>query len=814
MTNLDKPKNLQKKLARLSFFIISISLITIAIVFTIHSNNQARENLRSDMQVLAQVIGNRSAAALVFRDSNSAKDNLSSISQSSSVVKACLYDASGELFSDFVTKAGAQTCNAKLIERVNDHIESRSYLSVTYKIEDSGELLGFISIHASTIQIRESLTRALAVSLLAFFVIIAIAQFLINRSIRRILTPLTDLHQTALKISREPFSSLRASPGKNDEVGRLIDVFNNMLDTLGQHNQALTASENRFRSLAKNSPTGIFEMDTSGSFTYVNEKWQELTGLKEHINHKDYRRFVSSKYASLYDAAFERVQETGKSHVAEYRFLPAHSDEDRIFLEYITPVRDKSEGNPEISGFIGSLLDISELKNAQVELERLAFYDPLTNLPNRRFFMDHLKHVLPASRTDESSIAIMMLDLDNFKKVNDTLGHAAGDKLLSVLAERMRGLISQQDVICRMGGDEFLILVQNINIRSSIMQVADRILKALEKPINLQKQVIEMTASIGIATYPEDANTAEGLIRNADLALYLSKDSGRNRVSFFSKKLETLIQEKVRLERKMRNAIKSEAFTFFIQPQWSFHTQQVTSAEVLLRWFDEDDGNIPPDQFIPLAEETGLIIDIGEWLLKRVIQWISENQNNIETLGIESIAINLSARQFFSQNLATTIDELLEEYNLPPKMIELELTESAVMEDSELAVEIMNRLKSIGCKISIDDFGTGYSSLSYLKKFPIDGVKIDRSFISDIPNDTNDMAISSAVIAMGHNLGLSVIAEGVETEEQLSFLLERGCDYAQGYYIARPMPFEDFTDSIAELNKNPDAFSVQSRNVS
>lgn len=807
MNNARPVKQTQKlsfRLIRNSFMVIVLSLVSIATVFTVSTSNEARENLFKDLEVMASVLGNRSSAALIFGDVRTAEKNLSSANYRESVISVCLFDAFGSLFARYTDKNLQGSCpvTAAADQRISG--EADGVVSVWDNVVDSGETIGSILIQASTQHIRDSLTRALITTTIAFAVIIFLAYFVLRRLIEKTLSSLTSLHDTALKISRDPFSELRAERMQNDEVGRLVDVFNAMLDNLNSENAALHSSERRFRTLAQNSPVGIYQMNERRELVFANEKWFELTRLPADSSNTLYLNHVHDEDEEVYLSVLNKVQDTRLPQVLEYRYQQPDSDEKRIFMEHIAPVLSASDSGKQFEGFIGSLQDISDLKNAQMELENLAFYDPLTNLPNRRFFRDHLHYVVAAANHEENRIAIMMLDLDNFKKVNDTLGHDAGDELLSALSERLRGLVAQKDVVSRMGGDEFMILLRDVDIRSSIQRIADRILKAVKRPVHIRDQDIEVSASIGIATYPEDALSAEELMRNADLALYLSKESGRNRLSFFSRKLETLVNEKVQLERKLRTALKGDALTFHVQPQWCLRTGRLVSGEVLMRWIDEDEGPIGPNRFIPVAEEAGLILEMGDWLIDKVFESISKHRKELEMLGIKSLAINLSARQFFSNKLALTIDHALKTYNIDPAMIELELTESAVMEDSELAVRIMERLKSIGCRLSIDDFGTGYSSLSYLKKFPIDAVKIDQSFISDIPGDQNDVEISAAIIAMGHNLGLEVVAEGVETQEQMDFLLREKCDFAQGYMIAKPMPFEALFDSVPEINQRID----------
>lgn len=792
---------LSSRLIRISSLAIVLSLVSIIGVFAVYSSQQAGENLRNDLKVMAKVLGNRSAAALIFGDTVAANNNLAQVNHRNNVLAACLYESEGSLFASFSVDTTAYSCEATQADLTESVVELDDRLYVNAPIVDSGEIIGMLSVHASTLEIQRNIVSAIAVALAAFIVIIILAFLILRRSIEITMRPLTHLHDTAQKVSRDPFSRLRADRSRNDEVGRVVDVFNSMLDTLEGENKALSDSESRFRILAQNSPVGIYQMNSRRELVYTNEKWHELTHIQQRLTPAGYLSFVHHDDQEMYVTLLNKVQDTRKAQVVEYRFVQPGQEHNSIFMEHIAPILSStSDETGDFGGFIGSLLDISDLKNAQMELENLAFYDPLTNLPNRRFFRDHLQYVLAAANHEENRIAILMLDLDNFKKVNDTLGHDAGDELLTALSERLRGLVAQKDVVSRMGGDEFMILLRDVDIRSSIQRIADRILQAVRRPVTIRGHDIEVTASIGVATYPEDALSAEELMRNADLALYLSKESGRNRLSFFSRKLETLVKEKMFLERKLRDAIKSNALTFHVQPQWCLKSGRLVSAEVLMRWFDEEEGPIGPDRFIPVAEEAGLILEMGDWLIDAVFSAISANKKQLETLGIQSIAINLSARQFFSSKLAVTIDQALKTYNIEPSMIELELTESAVMEDSELAIKVMERLKLIGCRMSIDDFGTGYSSLSYLKKFPIDAVKIDRSFISDIPADQNDVEISSAIIAMGHKLGLEVVAEGVETQEQMEFLIAQNCNIAQGYLISKPITFEQLFTDVPNIN--------------
>lgn len=801
---MERQASLSNSLLRASFTVIVLALVAISSVFTVYSNQKAKETLATDLLVMADILGNRSSAALIFGDIEGAQRNLESTTFSDSIVSACLYDRDGTLFVAYFAHAdaNAKRCKNNIAgSRAGDY-QYPGHLGVVVPIIDGSEQLGTIVIESSTAPIASTLMNALATSMTAFAVIIMAAYVILRRLIRITIAPLRNLHDTALTISINPYLELRAERVQNDEVGRLVEVFNDMLDTLGKENNALMNSERRFRALAENSPVGIYQMNNDLEFIYANDTWQKLTGMPQHCLEADYLKYVESAEREELVKVLGQVQKLREPQVIEYHFKPPDGVKSMIFMEHIAPVLCYNEGKVSVDGMIGSLLDISDLKSAQMELENLAFYDPLTSLPNRRYFRDNLNYEVVQARRDKTRVAILMLDLDNFKKVNDTLGHDAGDELLSVLGKRLSAVIAQKDLVSRMGGDEFMMLLRDVKSKEEISNIATRVLTEIREPIVICGHDIEVSASIGVGIYPDDAHTPEELIRNADLALYHSKEGGRNCLSFFSKDLQTRISERVHLERKLRDAIKTDQLTFFVQPKWSLHEGRLISGEVLIRWFDEAEGPISPALFIPIAEEAGLILELGDWLLDRVFDAIAWHNEELKALGIESLAINLSARQFFSNNLAVKIESALKSYNINPSMIEFELTESAVMEDTELAISVMHELKNIGCRLSMDDFGTGYSSLSYLKRFPLDAVKIDQSFISDIPQDQNDVEISAAIIAMGHKLGLEVVAEGVETQAQMDFLVQQNCDYAQGYMIAKPMPFERLFIETPEINKD------------
>jgi diguanylate cyclase (GGDEF)-like protein/PAS domain S-box-containing protein len=428
-------------------------------------------------------------------------------------------------------------------------------------------------------------------------------------------------------------------------------------------------------------------------------------------------------------------------------------------------------------------------RQAEELVHHLAHYDELTQLPNRSMFNQRLDHALAQARRNATSLAVLFIDLDRFKNINDALGHEAGDQVLREVAQRLQGCLREGDTVGRLGGDEFVVLIEELPAPTHVAAVAQKILAAVVKPFVVEAQEFELSASIGISAYPDDSEDAAGLLKNADIAMYRAKEQS-NSYQFYSAPMNIHTLERLALESDLRRALERGEFLLHYQPKVEIDSGRITGMEALLRWQRPGQGLIAPMQFVPLAEETGLIVPIGAWVLKTAC---ARNQAWREQgLAPLRVAVNLSARQFAHQNLLQDVAQSLAEIGLDPSALELEVTESMVMHDPERAVKLLGDLKDMGIHLSIDDFGTGYSSLSYLKRFPLDSVKIDRSFIRDIPGDADDAAITRAIIAMAHSLRLKVIAEGVETEEQLSFLREHGCDEMQGHLFSRPLPEEEF----------------------
>lgn len=457
----------------------------------------------------------------------------------------------------------------------------------------------------------------------------------------------------------------------------------------------------------------------------------------------------------------------------------------------ITAVLD-DEG--DLASYVCFFTDISERKASEQRIHRLAYYDALTHLPNRTLFQDRLHTALQQAERQNAWVVLMFLDLDRFKPINDSLGHAAGDRMLKDMAGRLLECVADDDTVARMGGDEFTLLLQpgatqQVALNRAI-HVAEQILASLVRPFVLEGREFFVTASIGIALSPQDGNELSQLMKNADTAMYHAKERGKNNFQFYQADMNASALERLELESDLRHALEQEEFTLYYQPQFSGDGKRLTGAEALLRWRHPRRGLVPPSDFIPVLEELGLVVEVGDWVITEACRQLKAWHK--AKVRVPKMSVNISARQFADGTLGTRIATILNETELPPACLELELTESILMSEVNVAMLILAGLKRLGLSIAVDDFGTGYSSLNYLKQFPIDVLKIDRTFVDGLPSGEQDAQIARAIIAMAHSLNLSVIAEGVETHEQLEFLREHGCDEVQGYLFGRPMTPERF----------------------
>lgn len=547
-------------------------------------------------------------------------------------------------------------------------------------------------------------------------------------------------------------------------------------------------------SVFDNTSEGILITDPDGRIERVNPSFTRITGYTPgEITGKNPREFKSDRNSPrLYEKMWTSLSSAGQwageilNRRKDGSIYPA-----RLSITAI--------GSPvgHVRHYVGLFHDITEVKHNEKQLKYQAYHDALTGLPNRQLFGDRLAQALVHGRRTGREVAILFLDLDNFKDINDSIGHHMGDLFLKAVAARLQECCRKEDTVSRFGGDEFLIILTDLmeGVRYAI-DVVRRIKASLSVAIVIDGHEMVAKTSIGVTVSPQDGDDVETLLKNADMAMYRVKESGKNDYAFYTKSMNTTLLKRLRLEADLKNALEKGEFLLHFQPKVNIASGRICGCEALIRWRRAGGGLVSPSEFIPLAEETGLILPMGEWVLQRAAK--AARQWHLAGLEGISVAVNLSARQFQDKSLAQKVADILAQEGLPPELLNLEVTENTVMKDVAAAIETMGRIEKMGVSISIDDFGTGYSSLNYLKRFPIDVLKIDSSFVRDIPEDPDDVAIAKTILSLARNMKLKVVAEGVEKDSQLRFMAAHGCDEIQGYLFSRPLEEAAFTRLLRE----------------
>jgi diguanylate cyclase (GGDEF)-like protein/PAS domain S-box-containing protein len=553
----------------------------------------------------------------------------------------------------------------------------------------------------------------------------------------------------------------------------------------------LRETADHFRSFFENASEGMYRSTPTGFLT-VNPSMARICGYDSPEQMIEQLRDIDRQlyFDPLRRNDFIREIET-HGEVVDFESQICRRDGSPAWIcENAHAVRDE---NGTLLYYEGTASLITRRKLHEAEIEYQATHDPLTGLPNRILLAETLRQVMAEAKLTHTQVAVMFIDIDQFKFINDSLGHAAGDELLSTLAQRLQSCIRGEDVVARHGGDEFVVVVKSFNSIDEVRRVAERIVGAVARPCVVAGCDLSASCSVGISLCPLDAQDIDTLLRNADAAMYRAKELGRNNFQFFAADMNAHFADRMELVARLHRALERSEFRLHYEPKFDLATRRIVGAEVLIRW-QTPDGIVSPADFIPVAEETGLIVPIGDWVLRTACAqartWLSAG------VPMVPMSVNLSRRQLVSGDIAAQVAEALVAAKLPAKYLELEVTESAVMRDTETAVEMLRRLRELGVKIAMDDFGTGYSSLYYLKQLPLDRLKIDQSFVRDVTTNPDDSAIIKAIISLGHILELRVLAEGVETAEQLDFLRDNHCDEMQGYHLARAMPASEFVELL------------------
>ncbi len=584
-----------------------------------------------------------------------------------------------------------------------------------------------------------------------------------------------------------------------DDNGELLRRFGTVLDITDrkQAEEALRRSEERFRSLVQNSLDMITVINANGTILYHSPSVETVMGYKP-------EKSIGNNYletSSIHPGDLAHVKESfaylaenpGQNYSMQLRVQHADGSWRTIEATAKNIIDD-----PSVGGIVINSRDITERKAFEKQLEHQAFHDDLTGLPNRALLTDRLEHALARADRHQESVAILFLDLDNFKVVNDSLGHNAGDELLFAVAERLQECLRPADTAARLSGDEFVVLIEDVAEESEATGLAERLDRHLQAPFELGDQDVYVTPSIGIALGTSSDDLSDDLLRKADIAMYRAKSRGKARYEVFNAHMDAEARERLKLETELRQAIEREEFRVYYQPKVLLETGEIFDFEALVRWEHPQRGLVSPAEFIPLAEETGLIHQIGRWVLRESCRQIHEWQEQMLSETPIPVCVNLSAKQFQHPDLAQEIAGILQETKIDRHLLCLEITESVAMEKAPSNTATLNKLKDLGVKLAIDDFGTGYSSLSYLKSFPVDYLKIDRSIVAGLDKDSRNRAIVLATITMGHAMDLQIVAEGVETAGEFAKLRALGCDFGQGYYFAYPLPVQAIPSLLAQ----------------
>jgi diguanylate cyclase (GGDEF)-like protein/PAS domain S-box-containing protein len=634
--------------------------------------------------------------------------------------------------------------------------------------------------------VRNLRTTSFSLAAVISLLVALLAWVIVRRSFR----PIDQATEAILAMTDDKALPVAAS----NEVGRLLESFNRLV---AQRNLA-EENTRRLATVFVSSNEAILITDAQNRIIEANPAFSRMTGYDpQEVLGKD-----------------PKILSAGRTPIEVYREMWADLDEKGNWQGELWDRRKTGEAYPKwlsisvvrdsggnVANYIGSFIDITERKASEEKIRHLAYHDVLTNLPNRLSLYERLEQALHFARRHRTQLALMLIDLDHFKNINDTLGHHAGDELLIEVAQRIAASLRESDIVARLGGDEFVVVVPDLT-PDDVARIAENIVRTVSEPYWILGHELTTSPSIGICLFPDNAVKIEDLLRSADIAMYHAKTHGRGSYQFFSEEMDVRTRERQAMESDLRSAIEERQFELHYQPQLDLRSGRISGVEALVRWRHPQRGMVSPMEFIPLAEELGLINPLGDWILdeacRQLAAWRAGGLLDL------CMSINLSARQFLDHGLPERIHEVLERTGLPAGMVDLEITESASMESPVDAVALMRRLTVLGVSLSIDDFGTGYSSLAYLKLFPIHTLKIDRSFVKDIETDPNDAGICDVTVLLAHKLGLEVVAEGVETDEQLTFLRSIGCERIQGYWLSKPLPAneaEQFIRNRAQMRE-------------
>ncbi|MFM9835300.1 MAG: EAL domain-containing protein [Methylophilaceae bacterium] len=784
MFKFDASESISKKLILLVSLTAWAAIVLGLFVTTVNDLISTRQASETQVSMLANVLARNSASAILFNDAKAAKETLSAIDKNDIINRVEIINKDGFVFASY-------TNSKKNEPSFLDYLPAINELVVEQPINPKNQTDGKVRIYAELDGQFHVLVNRWLVNLAILGFALIVGLFLLRRQVNKVLMPVSRLAEAAREIVQNKKYSLRVEKTSDDELGELTDEFNQMLAQIEMRDAQLQQNS---EALAQ-TQDAICLRDLSLSFVYVNPAFVRLFGYN--INELEGRNLSLQpenlpepelKHEEIYAIALENGGYRG-----EVSRQTKSGQVISVELQ-VSPVKDE-KGN--VTSYVTVSTDITEKKRVEEAIWRQANFDALTGLPNRHMFNERLQQEVKRSQRTGKPFALMFLDLDDFKDVNDSYGHDMGDQLLVETAERLMSCLRNTDAVghmnnvARLGGDEFTIILTELSDKANVELVAARILKKIVEPFQLKGELAYVSASIGVTVFPEDADDAETLIKNADQSMYHAKNKGRNNYSYFTRSMQVEVQKRRVMINDLRIAIDEEQFRVVYQPIINLTTQQIYKAEALIRWQHPARGLVSPAEFIPLAEETGMIVEIGDWMFyqaaNQVASWRKFLNENFQ------ISINKSPVQFHSSadaNLAWF--DYLDGLDLPGESLVIEITEGLMLDKNAMVSDKLIAFREAGVEIAVDDFGTGYSALSYLKKFDVDYLKIDQSFVQNLSIYSEDMVLCEAIIVMAHKLGLKVIAEGVETIEQRDLLTAIGCDYGQGYLFSRPISAEEF----------------------
>ena len=800
VTQRFKNSSIRTKLGLLIVGTTSIALILAGGSLLGYESRQYRAAAMREMSALGEIVAAGSTAALSFGDKSAARETLGSLHGDQRLLRAEVYDKAGDPFAAY-DQPGTGAAAAPRHPRVDGAYFEQGTLLLFQPIKLTGERIGTVLLVSSTSEVQTRLKRyaGIVAAVLAGSLLISL---LAMARLQRVITgPIASLSDVAQRVSNERDYSLRAEKSADDEIGLLIDSFNDMLAQIQLQEESLRASEERYALAAQGANDGLWDWNPVTKELYLSSRWKEMLGYTDAEIHPDLEEWFSRIHPGdrerVKSEIVARKSNAGPIFASEYRIRQKEGGYIWVLCRGIV-VRDPSG---RIVRMAGSQSDITQGK----------VVDPLTGLRNRLYFMDRLEALIDECAGRADSFAILFLDIDRFKIVNDSLGHETGDMLLVQVAERLRSSVRSNDVsarfalpsvVARFGGDEFAVLLENLHYPTDATIVAERVLTQFASHFDIHGRIIFATVSIGVAL-GDSAGSSKDLLRNADTAMYYAKTRGKARFEVFDESMRGRAVARMELESDLRKAIDGEQFLVHYQPEVSLKTGKVVGYEALVRWEHPGRGIVMPGEFLPVAEETGLIVPLGRWVMRHACSQMAEWHRHFPQEPPLTISVNASSRELADPDLVANVARILRDTGLDPRSLRIEVTESSIVENQDQTSSTLRRLRDLQVNLEIDDFGTGYSSLSRLHEYPFSTVKIDRSFVKDLETEPESLHLVETILRLAQGLGLSVVAEGIETPEQLAKLAALGCGYGQGYYFSKPADRESTQRAIQDAMHEP-----------